>query len=88
MGKNFEPEGTDYDIYVNGQPSYSMKQVIDVDGNDYSNLFKSIESVFFWTGGRWNQLDQWNYWPIDVFSIIGSIFIVTILQNMLIAIMT
>jgi hypothetical protein len=68
-----------------------VEQVIDVNSisdNYYTNFIKSVESVFFWTSGRWDQLEQWNFWPVDVYSIIGSILLVTILQNMLIAIMT
>ena len=72
--------------------SYKIDQTIDVNSrsdNYYVNFIKSVESVFFWTGGRWDQLEQWSdFWPVDVFSIIGSILLVTILQNMLIAIMT
>ena len=57
--------------------------------NYYTNPFKAVEAVFFWTSGRWDQLEQWSsFWPVDVFSIIGSVLLVTILQNMLIAIMT
>ncbi|PKK61042.1 hypothetical protein RhiirC2_817389 [Rhizophagus irregularis] len=85
-----EPEGTTYQ-YVNGEDTIEMKQKINIDDqsdNYYANLPKSIEAVFFWTNGRWDQLDQWNIWEVDVISIIGSILLVTILQNMLIAIMT
>ncbi|RGB23517.1 hypothetical protein C1646_774371 [Rhizophagus diaphanus] len=89
--KNIKPEGTTYQFVVNGKDIFEMKQKIDVDDqsdNYYANLLKSIEAVFFWTNGRWDQLDQWNIWEVDVISIIGSILLVTILQNMLIAIMT
>ncbi|PKY27233.1 hypothetical protein RhiirB3_390138 [Rhizophagus irregularis] len=84
---HIKPEGTTYQFDVNGKDTIEMKQRIDVD-NYYANLLKSIEAVFFWTNGRWDQLDQWNIWEVDVISIIGSILLVTILQNMLIAIMT
>ncbi|GBB88830.1 hypothetical protein RclHR1_15440001 [Rhizophagus clarus] len=52
----------------------------------YSTLPKSIEAVYFWTNGRWDQLDL-NDWSVDFFTLIGSILLVIILQNMLIAIM-
>ena len=92
-----KPDGSSYKIYDdNGTllPEFShvvINQKIDVNNrsdNYYVNFIKSVESVFFWTGGRWGQLDQWDFWPVDVYSIIGSILLVTILQNMLIAIMT
>ncbi|GBC40667.1 uncharacterized protein OCT59_029180 [Rhizophagus irregularis] len=88
------PDGSSFSITPtdSDQPlPYKVDQVIDVDNksdNYYTNFIKSVESVFFWTGGRWDQLEQWDFWPVDVYSIIGSILLVTILQNMLIAIMT
>ncbi|POG66635.1 hypothetical protein GLOIN_2v1655143 [Rhizophagus irregularis DAOM 181602=DAOM 197198] len=88
-GSSFQITPTDSDT---GEPlPYKVEQVIDVKSisdNYFTNFVKSVESVFFWTGGRWDQLEQWNFWPIDVYSIIASILLVTILQNMLIAIMT
>lgn len=89
--KYIKPEGTTYQFDGNGNVTTEIKQKIDVDDpsdNHYANLFKSFEAVFNWTNGRWDQLDQWNIWEVDVISIIGSILLVTILQNMLIAIMT
>ncbi|RHZ70487.1 hypothetical protein Glove_271g80 [Diversispora epigaea] len=55
--------------------------------NYYSNLYSSVEAVFFWTNGRWDQLDQWNNYAVNVISILGSITLVLIFQNMLIAFM-
>ncbi|CAG8626949.1 10292_t:CDS:2 [Funneliformis mosseae] len=94
---NLNAEGTSFKIYGNdGNPvpefsQYVINQEIDVNkpsDNYYTNFVKSIEAVFFWTSGRWDQLDQWDFWPVDVYSMIASILLVTILQNMLIAIMT
>ncbi|RHZ80046.1 hypothetical protein Glove_139g230 [Diversispora epigaea] len=55
--------------------------------NYYSNLLSSIEAVFFWTNGRWDQLDQWDNYAVDVISVLGSIVLVLIFQNILIAFM-
>ncbi|GBB96952.1 hypothetical protein RclHR1_02880018 [Rhizophagus clarus] len=72
--------------------SYSMYILLEhTDANrpqNYSDLLRTTESVFFWTNGRWDQLDQWGVWQKEVFSLIGSVVVATILQNMLIAIMT
>ncbi|RHZ78008.1 hypothetical protein Glove_168g146 [Diversispora epigaea] len=68
----------------------TIKQDIDRSyrhDNLYSSFFSSVESVFFWTNGRWDQLDQWDNYAIDVISILGSIILVLIFQNMLIAFM-
>ncbi|CAG8710957.1 22959_t:CDS:2, partial [Rhizophagus irregularis] len=91
-----KPDGSSFQITPTDSNTseplpYKVEQVIDVNSisdNYYTNFIKSVESVFFWTSGRWDQLEQWNFWPVDVYSIIGSILLVTILQNMLIAIMT
>ena len=82
--KIYSPDGTEY-------PQFIINQEINVDNpsdNYYTNFIKSIETVFLWTSGRWDQLDQWDFWPVDIYSIIGNILLVVILQNMLIAIMT
>ncbi|RHZ86145.1 hypothetical protein Glove_54g118 [Diversispora epigaea] len=74
------------DLYSN----IIIHQVIDKSSrldNYYSNFFSSVEAVLFWTNGRWDQLDQWNNYGIDVISILGSIILVLIFQNMLIAFM-
>ncbi|CAG8549358.1 11986_t:CDS:2 [Funneliformis mosseae] len=91
-----KPNGSSFRIYdengdlVPGLTNLVINQEFDVNStsdNYFTNFFKSIEAVYFWTSGRWDQLDQWDFWPVDVFSIIASILLVTILQNMLIAIM-
>ncbi|RIA85669.1 hypothetical protein C1645_830442 [Glomus cerebriforme] len=87
-----DPNGSSFQI-TDGDGNilpYKVDQVFNVDSisdNYFTNFVKSVESVFFWTGGRWDQLDQWDFWPVDVYSIIASILLVTILQNMLITIM-
>ncbi|RHZ79971.1 hypothetical protein Glove_139g216 [Diversispora epigaea] len=55
--------------------------------NYYSHFISSVEAVFFWTNGRWDQLGQWDYPAVDVLSILGSLILVLIFQNMLIAFM-
>ncbi|CAG8513888.1 7086_t:CDS:10 [Diversispora eburnea] len=52
--------------------------------NYFSNPFSSIEAVF---NGRWDQLDQWGSYTINAMSVLGSIILVLIFQNMLIAFM-
>ncbi|CAG8455263.1 11419_t:CDS:2 [Acaulospora morrowiae] len=82
-----------YDI-VNPQNADERKLIIErqVDRNSrienyYSNLGSSVEAVFFWTNGRWDQLELWDNYAVDVMSILGSLILVLIFQNMLIAFM-
>jgi len=85
-----DASGSSFNLNINGIEG-TIDQKIDVDNksdNYFTDFFKSVESVYFWTSGRWDQLEQWDFWPVDFYSIIASILLVTILQNMLIAIMT
>ncbi|CAG8673775.1 2256_t:CDS:2, partial [Funneliformis mosseae] len=54
----------------------------------YASLGYSITGVYIWILGRWDQLTEWNFWPIYVISIVASILLVIIMQNLLIAFMT
>ncbi|CAG8653493.1 8318_t:CDS:10 [Dentiscutata erythropus] len=72
-------------------PDVMVSQTSDpfsITDNYFSNFWKSIESVFFWINGRWDQLNQWNFIPIDIVTLLASILLTTIMQNMLIAFMT
>jgi hypothetical protein len=88
------PNGDTYYEVINDNERlpYKIEQYINATSksdNYFRGFGKSIKAVFFWTSGRWDQLEQWSgFWPVDVFSIIGGVLLVTILQNMLIAIMT
>ena len=47
----------------------TIKQNINVtDKNDnfFADFWKSVEAVYFWTTGRWDQVDQWDFWPVDL----------------------
>ncbi|CAG8483281.1 8759_t:CDS:10 [Diversispora eburnea] len=71
-------------------PNISVTQVIDQSSyldNYYSHILSSLSAVYFWTNGRWDQLDQWDSYSIIIMSMLGSIILVLIFQNMLIAFM-
>jgi hypothetical protein len=44
-------------------------------------------ATYFWMGGNWVERNEFDFWAIDLFTLIASIFLVIILQNMLIAFM-
>ncbi|RHZ78120.1 hypothetical protein Glove_167g89 [Diversispora epigaea] len=72
-------------------PDYQINQVFSVDqtsDNYFSNFAKSVQAVYFWINGRWDQLDQWTFWPIDLLAFVSSVLLITVMQNMLIAFMT
>ena len=55
--------------------------------NPFSNFYTAIEASYFWISGDWVQRDHFDSWPVEVFSLLASIFLVIILQNMMIAFM-
>jgi hypothetical protein len=61
--------------------------VIDRNDNPFSSFPTAIMAAYFWLNGDMVQRDHFDFWVIDLFSLIASIFIVTVLQNMLIAFM-
>ncbi|RHZ44909.1 hypothetical protein Glove_707g4 [Diversispora epigaea] len=74
------------DIYSNITIYQDVDKTSRLD-NYYSDLLSSIIAVFFWTNGRWDQLNQWDSFAVIAMSILGSIILVLIFQNMLIAFM-
>ena len=55
--------------------------------NPFSSFSTAIMAVYFWISGNWVQRDEFDFWVADVFTVIASIFLVILLQNMLIAFM-
>ncbi|CAG8579483.1 9582_t:CDS:10 [Rhizophagus irregularis] len=57
------------------------------DDNPFSTFSTAMEAAYFWISGDWVQRDDFEYWAVDFFTLIASIFLVIILQNILIAFM-
>ncbi|CAB4417367.1 unnamed protein product [Rhizophagus irregularis] len=57
------------------------------DDNPFSTFYTAMEAAYFWISGDWVQRDNFDYWAVDLFTLIASIFLVIILQNILIAFM-
>jgi len=55
--------------------------------NPFSSFYTALIAAYFWIGGNWVQRDEFDFWAVDVFTLIASIFLVIILQNLLIAFM-
>ena len=60
----------------------------DKNDNPFSSFITAIEAAYFWINGSWVQRDHFEFWVIEVFTLIASIFLVIMLQNLLIAFMT
>ncbi|CAG8474373.1 5281_t:CDS:2 [Ambispora gerdemannii] len=71
-------------------PNFTIQQNLDwADRSDNYYYFwdKSVQAVYFWISGRWDQVTNWNFWPVDLVTVIASIFLATLLQNLLISLM-
>jgi hypothetical protein len=71
--------------------TFDIKLKSDFDPKSSDNPFTSfttaIEAAYFWIGGDWVQRDEFDFWVIDVYTFIASLFLVIVLQNILIAFM-
>ncbi|CAB4421728.1 unnamed protein product [Rhizophagus irregularis] len=58
------------------------------DDNPFTSFSKAIMAAYFWTSNIWVQRDRFDFWAVDLYTFIASIFLVFVLQNMLIAFMS
>ncbi|UZO03240.1 uncharacterized protein OCT59_023648 [Rhizophagus irregularis] len=70
--------------YINLKPDFDPKSS---DDNPFSTYYTAIEATYFWMSGNWVQKDKFDNWAVGAFTLIASIFLVIILQNILIAFM-
>ncbi|CAH1765433.1 12777_t:CDS:2, partial [Entrophospora sp. SA101] len=57
--------------------------------NPFSNFFNSIPAAYFWINGNWINRDTYgSYFAVQILSLIASLLIVSIIQNMFIAFMS
>ncbi|CAG8705421.1 11362_t:CDS:10, partial [Funneliformis caledonium] len=55
--------------------------------NPYSYFSTALEASYFWINGQFVQRDDFDSWAVEAFTLLASIMLVTVLQNILIAIM-
>ncbi|CAH1766853.1 11873_t:CDS:2, partial [Entrophospora sp. SA101] len=57
--------------------------------NPFSTFFSSIPAAYFWINGNWINRDTYgSYFMVQILSLIASLLIVSIIQNMFIAFMS
>ncbi|GES73166.1 hypothetical protein GLOIN_2v1769896 [Rhizophagus clarus] len=56
--------------------------------NPYTSFSRAIMATYFWISDIWVQTNEFDFWVVDIYTFIASIFLVIILQNMLIAFMS
>jgi hypothetical protein len=59
----------------------------DRNDNPFSYYPTAIVATYYWLSGNYVQRDAFDFWAVEVFTLIASVLLVTILQNMFIAFM-
>lgn len=67
------PDGQNFALFNadtgdNIAPDITINQTFEVgkvSDNYFSSFWQSIVAVYFWTNGRWDQVDQWNFFPVQ-----------------------
>ncbi|GBC49398.2 hypothetical protein GLOIN_2v1787114 [Rhizophagus irregularis DAOM 181602=DAOM 197198] len=88
--KNSTYSGSATNSLTNETLNITLKSDFDPkssDDNPFSTFYTAMEAAYFWISGDWVQRDNFDYWAVDLFTLIASIFLVIILQNILIAFM-
>lgn len=82
--------GNATNVITNETLIVKLKSDFDPQSNDnpFSTFLNAIVTTYFWIGDNWVQRDEFDFWAIDVFTLIASVILVVLLMNMLIAFMT
>ncbi|PKY56958.1 hypothetical protein RhiirA4_448878 [Rhizophagus irregularis] len=64
-----------------------LRLIPNRNDNPFSYFPMAMVATYFWLNGDFVQRDSFDFWAVEVFSLIASVLLVTILQNMLIAFM-
>jgi hypothetical protein len=71
---DLEPDGQNFALFdaetgANVAPNITINETFNVNqvsDNYFSDFWQSIVAVYFWTNGRWDQVDQWNFLPVEI----------------------
>src|SRR5207248_2089469 len=55
---------------------------------DTPNFAVTLEIVYLWLFGSWDEVKNWSYIPIKILAILASFFLIIIMQNIFVALMT
>ncbi|CAJ0902562.1 4662_t:CDS:2 [Entrophospora sp. SA101] len=84
------PQGTSFTLRDPSQTLFKNDLVIteNVENNYFDDFFSSAKAVYFWTNGQWDQIDHWDFLPVTIITLFASFFLVIVMQNIMIAIMS
>ncbi|RGB41636.1 hypothetical protein C1646_751929 [Rhizophagus diaphanus] len=88
--KNSTYSGNATNPSTNETLNIALKSDFDPKSNDnpFSSYYTAMMTAYFWLYGDWVQRDDFNFWAVDVFTLVASLFLIIVLQNMLIAFMS
>ncbi|RIA87165.1 hypothetical protein C1645_828188 [Glomus cerebriforme] len=75
---------TNQELNIHMKADFDPKSSSD---NPFSYFPTAVVATYFWLNGDFVQRDEFDFWAVELFSLIASVLLVTILQNMLIAFM-
>ncbi|GES86409.1 hypothetical protein GLOIN_2v865196 [Rhizophagus clarus] len=84
------PKTTSYTLQNNagdtiGTSQQSFDRIQDNPSKDFGTSFLS---TYAWLRGTYTQEAAWNFWGVEALTLIGSLFLTTIAQNMFVAFLT
>ena len=56
-----------------------------INDNPSKNFISSFLSTYSWLRGYYVQGDVWDFWAVQVLILFGSLFLITVVQNIFIA---
>ncbi|CAB4410857.1 unnamed protein product [Rhizophagus irregularis] len=89
--KNIETKDS---IYSGNVTNPSTNETLNIsfksksNDNPFSSYYTAMMTTYLWLYGDWVQRDDFNFWAVDVFTLVASLFLIIVLQNMLIAFMS
>ena len=70
----------------NGEPAGTIAQDFDlINDNPGRDFGTSFLSTYAWLRGAYEQADTWNFWAVQALTLIASLFLITVVQNIFIA---
>ena len=77
-----KPKEDEYN-FENGTNNITLKHQ-----DDSPNFLETLEMVYLWLFGNWDDIKNWSYIPIKILAIFASFFLIIIMQNIFVALMT
>jgi len=75
---DLKPKGQDFGIFSSGTnptdlyPNVTINETFDdrdTSNNYFSSFWHAVAAVYFWTDGRWDQIEQWDFLPVKILCI-------------------